>query len=247
MTGSVNQAAVESGLGEGGKRLLAQAGIADVAMAPAADMFELGVKVQVLKRGTMFAPRAERLFALYQRYASLEALPAEERDRLEKEILRLPVEEVWEQTRTFWREREPAQLARAERDPHHRMALVFPLVPGPGQPLGHPRRGRAPLRLPDLDRPRHRGLQRLGQGQLPRGPRPPRRRADRPQLLEGAAVLTRAQALRAAGRPAGTGRLRLPPSPALLRGANSWKPGMHGPRCKDEAQTRSRSTVDSQQ
>ncbi|MGH3921526.1 MAG: nitronate monooxygenase, partial [Pseudonocardiaceae bacterium] len=55
LTGSVNQAAVEAGLPEDAKSLLAQAGIADVIMAPAADMFELGVKLQVLRRGTMFA------------------------------------------------------------------------------------------------------------------------------------------------------------------------------------------------
>ena len=61
LTGSVNQAAVESGLAASGRALLAQAGVADVVMAPAADMFELGVKVQVLKRGTMFAARARQL------------------------------------------------------------------------------------------------------------------------------------------------------------------------------------------
>ena len=51
-----NQAAIESGLATEGK-LLAKAGLADVNMAPAADMFELGVKVQVLKRA-LFGPRA---------------------------------------------------------------------------------------------------------------------------------------------------------------------------------------------
>jgi NAD(P)H-dependent flavin oxidoreductase YrpB (nitropropane dioxygenase family) len=56
MTGSVNQAAVEAGTSEAVKALLAQADLADVAMAPAADMFELGVKVQVLKRGTCSPP-----------------------------------------------------------------------------------------------------------------------------------------------------------------------------------------------
>ena len=43
-----------------------QAEQADVIMAPAADMFEMGVKVQVLKRGTMFAMRAAKLYELYR-------------------------------------------------------------------------------------------------------------------------------------------------------------------------------------
>jgi trans-AT polyketide synthase, acyltransferase and oxidoreductase domains len=40
--------------------LLAKASMADVMMAPSADMFEMGVKVQVLKTGTMFAMRAQK-------------------------------------------------------------------------------------------------------------------------------------------------------------------------------------------
>ena len=64
--------------------MLAGAGIADVIMAPAADMFEMGVEVQVLRRGTMFAVRGRKLYDLYRAYPSLEAIPAEERQRVEK-------------------------------------------------------------------------------------------------------------------------------------------------------------------
>src|SRR6185369_8115769 len=84
LTGSVNQSAVESGLSVEGKRMLAQAELTDVIMAPAADMFELGVKVQVLKRGTMFGVRALKLYETYVAYPSLEVIPAEVRARLEK-------------------------------------------------------------------------------------------------------------------------------------------------------------------
>jgi trans-AT polyketide synthase/acyltransferase/oxidoreductase domain-containing protein len=44
----------------------AVADMADVIMAPAADMFEMGVKLQVLKRGTMFAMRAQKLYDVYR-------------------------------------------------------------------------------------------------------------------------------------------------------------------------------------
>jgi len=125
VTGSVNQAAVESGLGAHGKKLLAQAGMADMMMAPAADMFELGVKVQVLRRGTMFGPRALKLWELYSTCASLEAIPAGEREKLEKEILRQPLEQIWAETERFWAKRDADQLALARRDPKHRMALCF--------------------------------------------------------------------------------------------------------------------------
>jgi trans-AT polyketide synthase/acyltransferase/oxidoreductase domain-containing protein len=125
VTGSVNQAALESGLSNEGKRMLAQAEVADVIMAPAADMFELGVKLQVLRRGSMFGVRAAKLYEAYVAYPSLEAIPDALRARLEKEVLHTTFAAIWEETRTFWEARDPEQNARAARDPKHRMALVF--------------------------------------------------------------------------------------------------------------------------
>lgn len=125
VTGSVNQATVESGLAEDGRAMLATAGTTDVAMAPAADMFEMGVEVQVLKRGTMFAQRGRELYKAYRTYPSLEAMPDEIRARLENTVLGRPIDEIWSDTRAFFARRDPEQLARAEDDPKHRMALVF--------------------------------------------------------------------------------------------------------------------------
>ena len=125
VTGSVNQLSVEAGLSDDAKDLLAQADIADVVMAPAADMFELGVKVQVLRKGTMFASRAGQLYEWYRDYPSLSALPAGAVAKLEKNVLGASIDEVWDQTRTFWQQRDRREVARAEQDPKHRMALVF--------------------------------------------------------------------------------------------------------------------------
>jgi trans-AT polyketide synthase/acyltransferase/oxidoreductase domain-containing protein len=125
LTGSINQACVESGSSDAVREMLAQAEQADTIMAPAADMFEMGVKVQVLKRGTMFAMRAAKLYELYRNYPSLEALPDAERTNLEKNLFRAPLTEIWDKTRAFFRERDPSQLARAEREAKHKMALVF--------------------------------------------------------------------------------------------------------------------------
>ncbi|MEE9414307.1 MAG: PfaD family polyunsaturated fatty acid/polyketide biosynthesis protein [Acidimicrobiales bacterium] len=125
LTGTVNEACVESGLAADGKAMLANADIADVTMAPAADMFELGVELQVLKRGTMFAPRAQKLWELYRSYPSLEAIPENEIDELEKKILGMTVADCWATTRDFWLDRDPAQVSKAEADPRHKMALTF--------------------------------------------------------------------------------------------------------------------------
>src|SRR5205823_695120 len=96
LTGSINQACLESGSSDLVREMLAQAEQADVAMAPAADMFEMGVKVQVLKRGTMFPMRAAKLYELYRAHPSLEALPAAERAALEKNFFRAPLEDIWQ-------------------------------------------------------------------------------------------------------------------------------------------------------
>ncbi len=125
VTGSVNQACVESGASDRVRSLLAQVEQADTAMAPAADMFEMGVKVQVLKRGTMFPMRASKLYDLYRAYPGLDALPEADRASLEKQIFRGSLESSWQSTRDYFLKRDPREVERAERDPKHKMALVF--------------------------------------------------------------------------------------------------------------------------
>jgi trans-AT polyketide synthase/acyltransferase/oxidoreductase domain-containing protein len=125
VTGSVNQSCRESGTSDFVREMLAQAQQADTAMAPAADMFEMGVKVQVLKRGTMFPMRAQKFYDLYRSYPSFDAVPANERARLERSVLKATFDEAWASTRAFFEKRDPTQIPKAEKDPKHKMALVF--------------------------------------------------------------------------------------------------------------------------
>lgn len=125
LTGSVNQATREAGTSAVVKEMLAEATYADVASGPAPDMFEIGAKVQVLSRGSMYAQRAQRLYDLYKEHGSIEALPARERQRIEKQMFKSDLDQVWEGTRTYWQQRDPKQVEKAEADPRHRMALTF--------------------------------------------------------------------------------------------------------------------------
>ncbi|MFD2338793.1 acyl-CoA dehydrogenase family protein [Clavibacter michiganensis subsp. tessellarius] len=125
VTGSVNQSCVESGTSDAARSMLVAAGIADFAMAPAADMFELGVELQVLRKGTMFPMRAARLSALYRAHDSLDDLGEDDRAWLERTVLRAPVEAVWESCVEYFTRRDPDQLLRARDHPKRRMALVF--------------------------------------------------------------------------------------------------------------------------
>lgn len=213
LTGSVNQSAVESGLSEDGKALLAAAGLSDVVMAPAADMFELGVEVQVLQRGTMFGVRAAKLYELYRAYDSLEAIPESEVAKLEKQFFQASVDEVWQGAREFFERADPSQIERAEHDPKHRMALVFRSYLGRSSNwaiTGDPQR-RLDYQIwcgpamgafnawtagSFLAEPANRGVVQIAHN-----------------LLEGAAVITRAQQLRTYGVPVPAGAFHFAPRP----------------------------------
>jgi len=125
VTGTVNQACKESGSSDIVREMLANAEQADVTMAPAVDMFEMGVKLQVLKRGTMFAMRGNKLYDIYKKYGSIEEIPETEKANLEKTIFKMSLAEVWQKTEEFFTERDPRQVEKANKDPKHKMALIF--------------------------------------------------------------------------------------------------------------------------
>ncbi|SRR6266851_2334823 len=125
VTGSINLCTAESGMSPAAKNMLEQINIQDTDYAPAGDMFELGAQVQVLKRGVFFPARARKLYDLYRRHESLEAIDAETRSVIETRYFRKSFDEVWQDTRAFFATRDPREIEKAEQNPKHKMALVF--------------------------------------------------------------------------------------------------------------------------
>ena len=125
LSGSINEASVEAGISNIAKQMLAEAGIADVTMAPAGDMFEMGVKVQVLKRGTLFPGRATYLYNIYQRYNSLDEILKVEQVKLKNEIFKKDLNEIWEETKNYFLKINSKVIEKAEKDQKYKMALVF--------------------------------------------------------------------------------------------------------------------------
>ncbi|MBP3609944.1 MAG: PfaD family polyunsaturated fatty acid/polyketide biosynthesis protein [Lachnospiraceae bacterium] len=125
VTGSVNQSCVEAGTSDYVKKVLAETAMADVMMAPCADMFESGARVEVIKKGTMYPQNAQKLYEYYTKYPSFEAIPQADRDRVEKRILRDTFANVWNATKDYFAKVDPAKIAKAEADPKLKMALVF--------------------------------------------------------------------------------------------------------------------------
>ena len=125
VTGSVNQGCVEAGTSQQVKNSLAQAAATDVMMSPSADMFEMGVKVQVLKRGTMFPLRAQKLYEIYSSCEGIEDIEPQARNELEEKIFQMKLEDIWEECVRFFTERDPSQLEKAAGNPKRKMALIF--------------------------------------------------------------------------------------------------------------------------
>ncbi len=126
VTGSINQSCVEAGTSETVKKSLCESEVTDVDMAPAADMFEMGVNVQVLKKNTLYPIRAKKLYDLYSRYNSLDEIPKDELEKIETQFFQKKVDEIWDETQEFFKKRNGAEvLERAEKDAKKKMALIF--------------------------------------------------------------------------------------------------------------------------
>ncbi|MFD0555609.1 trans-AT polyketide synthase/acyltransferase/oxidoreductase domain-containing protein [Stackebrandtia endophytica] len=125
LTGSVNQATPQADTSDAVKDMLAALDVQDTEYAPAGDMFELGARVQVVRKGTLFAARANKLYQLYRQHDGLDDIDEATRALLEKRYFGRTIADVWDETAAHLRGRRDADLDRADRDPKYRMALVF--------------------------------------------------------------------------------------------------------------------------
>ncbi|MCC5467067.1 ACP S-malonyltransferase [Pelosinus baikalensis] len=122
LTGSINQCTVEAATSAAVKDLLQQMNVQDTDYAPAGDMFELGSKVQVLKKGVFFPARANKLYELYRQYSSLDEIDEKTKLQIQEKYFKRSFEEVYKEVKSFY----PAQeIEKAERNPKHKMALIF--------------------------------------------------------------------------------------------------------------------------
>ncbi|MCX2729168.1 ACP S-malonyltransferase [Saccharopolyspora sp. NFXS83] len=113
LTGSMNLATAESAISDAVKDLLQTADVHDTAHAPFGELFELGGRARVLKKGTLFHARAGKLYDLWRHYGDWAQVPPGERAKVEK-YLGASFEDVCAESG-----------AEAGLDPKRRMALVF--------------------------------------------------------------------------------------------------------------------------
>jgi len=85
-------------------------------------LFELGAKVQVLKRGVLFPARANNLYNLYYRYNSINEIDETMKIQIQDKYFKRSFEKVYDDLKTYCSAQE---IERAERNPKYKMALIF--------------------------------------------------------------------------------------------------------------------------
>jgi trans-AT polyketide synthase/acyltransferase/oxidoreductase domain-containing protein len=122
LTGSINQCTVEAGTSDAVKDMLQDINVQDTDYAPAADMFEMGARVQVLKRGVFFPARANKLYDLYRHYDSLEEIDEKTGKQLQERYFKRTFDEIFDDVKAFYPGQE---IERAQANPKYKMALIF--------------------------------------------------------------------------------------------------------------------------
>lgn len=126
LTGSINQCTVEARISDSVKNLLQEINIQDTDYAPAGDMFEIGAKVQVLKKGVFFPARANKLYMLYTHYGSLEEIPEPIRKQIEEKYFKKSFKAIWEEIRKdYIIKNRHEEFRKTEENAKSKMALTF--------------------------------------------------------------------------------------------------------------------------
>lgn len=125
LTGSINQCTVESGTSEAVKDILQRINVQDTDYAPAGDMFEIGAKVQVVKKGVFFPARANKLYELYLKHGSIEEIDGKTQKQIQERYFKRTFDEVWRETRNYYEKKYPEKIAAVEENGKQKMALVF--------------------------------------------------------------------------------------------------------------------------
>ncbi|NKB63325.1 MAG: PfaD family polyunsaturated fatty acid/polyketide biosynthesis protein [Gammaproteobacteria bacterium] len=124
-TGSINQCSVEAGTSDVVKEMLSEIDVQDTEYAPAGDMFELGAKIQVMKKKVFFPARANRLYDLWKHHEGLHSLDLKTQRQIQDKFFGRSFNEVYDETRKYYLQSFPDEIEKAEKNPRAKMALVF--------------------------------------------------------------------------------------------------------------------------
>jgi trans-AT polyketide synthase/acyltransferase/oxidoreductase domain-containing protein len=122
VTGSVNQCTMEANTSQTVKDMLQRMNVQDTDYAPSEIMFEMGAKIQVLKKGLFFPARANKLYSLYRQYESLNDIDPKTKAEIEERYFKKSIQEVFNEIKSH---NSPEEMDKAAQNPKYKMALVF--------------------------------------------------------------------------------------------------------------------------
>lgn len=122
LTGSINQCTVEADTSNMVKDILQKIEVKDTDYVSAGDMFEMGSKVQVVKKGVFFPARANKLYGIYRRYNSIDEIDYKTKQQIQDKYFKKTFEEVYDSIKV---EVSSSIIEKAEQSPKYKMALIF--------------------------------------------------------------------------------------------------------------------------
>lgn len=121
-TGSINQCTQEAAVSESVKEILESIDIHDTEYVPEENLFELGAKCQVVRKGLFFPARANKLYETYRYFDSIENLDAKLASQLEERYFGKTFNEIYDEViKTASHE----EIEQAEQNKKYKMLLIF--------------------------------------------------------------------------------------------------------------------------
>ncbi len=125
MTGSINQCSVEAGTSMQVKNMLCQINIQDTDYAPAGDMLEYGSKVQVLKTGTFFVGRANKMYDIYKHYNSFKEINSNTINQLENTFFKRKISDILSEEKDYYKQNNLKDYKRLLEDEKYQLLVVI--------------------------------------------------------------------------------------------------------------------------
>ncbi|MBO3795704.1 MULTISPECIES: ACP S-malonyltransferase [Bacillus subtilis group] len=121
-TGSINQCSVEADISVPAKEMLSGINVQDTGYAPSWDLYETSSKVQVLKKGTLYQVRSNKLHSIYSSHHSIDGIDEMVKKQIENNYFKKSLEEVYTEVKQYTSRKT---LKEAEINPKLKMLLTF--------------------------------------------------------------------------------------------------------------------------
>ncbi|WP_073587898.1 ACP S-malonyltransferase [Anaerocolumna xylanovorans] len=122
VTGSINQCSVEAATSNIVKDNLQSLDETDFTYAAVSDLFEFGEKKSIVKKGSLYHIRANRLYEVYNRYNSVEEIPADIKNLIEEKYFQKSFETIYSD---IYENLTKDNKKLSKEQPKYKMALII--------------------------------------------------------------------------------------------------------------------------